>query len=216
MRTFGSGGIRDSMSSGGTERFLGTNEVARYCQVSPATVGSWIDRGLLKGHKTPTGRRRVSSSDLVGFLQAHNIPVVPELTDGKPRDVVVVVEDDAAYLRALVRTIEVSDLDVDVVDATNGVDGLLEIGRVSPSLIVLDYRLPDINADEVVQRLLEPGRHLEAKVMVVTGGMSEPEVERIRRLGVRVVINKADGMDAVIAAIRQSLAQREVALGGPA
>lgn len=199
------------MSSSRATRFLGTNEVARWCQVSPATVGNWIDRGLLKGHKTPTGRRRVLSSDLAQFLQAHNMPVVPELTDGRPRDVIVVVEDDASYLRALVRTIEISDLDADVVEATNGVDGLLEIGRVNPSLIVLDYRLPDINADEVVQRLLEPGRRLEAKVMVVTGGMSEPELERVRRLGVKVVINKADGMSAVIEVIRQALGRRQQA-----
>src|SRR2546425_8230559 len=37
------------------------------------------------------------------------------------------------YLKALVLTIERSDLDLEVVEAATGVDALLEIGRVQPS-----------------------------------------------------------------------------------
>ena len=53
--------------------------MARVCQVSPATVASWIDAGHLKGHKTPTGRRRVESTDLVEFLRSHGMAVPPDL-----------------------------------------------------------------------------------------------------------------------------------------
>src|SRR5438876_11047495 len=121
-----------------TRRYWGTQRVARVCQVSPATVANWIDQGLLKGHKTPTGRRRVSGDDLIAFLRAHAMAVPPELERGSGPDMVVVVDDDPAYLKALVLTIERSDLDVEVVEAANGVDALLEIGRVQPALIVLD------------------------------------------------------------------------------
>jgi len=41
---------------------------------------------------------------------------------------------------------------------------------VQPSLIVLDYSLPDLNAPQVIQRLLEPGRKLDAEVIVCDGG----------------------------------------------
>ena len=92
--------------------------MARVCQVSPATVASWVDQGLLKGHKTPTGRRRVQTDDLVAFLRAHSMVVPPELEQGDRTPRVVVVEDDPGYLRALVRTIEKSaDLEVEVVEA---------------------------------------------------------------------------------------------------
>jgi len=165
----------------------------------------------LKGHKTPTGRRRVLASDLVEFLRAHDMTVPPELEEGNGTETIVVVEDDVTYLRALVRSLEKADLDVEVVEATSGVDGLLEIGRVQPALIVLDYRLPDLNADEIVQRLLEPGRHLDAEVIVVTGGVVAEEEERLRRVGVRKIVNKADGMSAVIEAIQQALRQRQQA-----
>src|SRR5207237_1924719 len=130
-----------------------TQRVARVCQVSPATVANWIDQGLLKGHKTPTGRRRVEAEDLTAFLRSHEMSVPPELEGGNGHDEVEVGDDDPGYRKALVLTIERSDLDVEVVEAATGVDALLEIGRVQPSRMVLGYSLPDLNVPEVVRRL---------------------------------------------------------------
>ena len=137
--------------------------------------------------------------------------VPPELEQSTGEDVVVLVEDDPGYRQALVVTIERSDLDVEVVQAATGVDGLLEIGRAQPSLIVLDYGLPDLNAPQVIERLLEPGRQLDAEIIVVTGGMPDEATEALRRMGVKVIINKADGMPAVVDAMRQALRRREAA-----
>jgi CheY-like chemotaxis protein len=194
-----------------TKRYWGTQRVARVCQVSPATVANWIDQGLLKGHRTPTGRRRVESDDLAAFLRAHNMAVPAELERSPGREVVVVVEDDEGYRRALALTIAKSDLPVEVVEAATGMDGLLEIGRVQPSVILLDYTLPDLNAPQVVQRLLEPGRQLDAEVIVVTGGMPEAASTQLRQMGVKVIVNKGDGMPAVVEAMRQALQRRKAA-----
>ena len=194
-----------------TKRYWGTQRVARVLQVTPATVAAWIDQGHLKGHKTPTGRRRVASSDLVEFLRAHGMQVPPDLSPAREKAVVVVVEDDPSYLRALVRTIGREMPDTDVVEATTGMDGLLEIGRTRPDLVVLDYRLPDFNAVQVVERLLDPSRRLTAEVMVVTGGMPMEAEAELRRVGVQKILSKADGMAIVIEAMRQALQARKVA-----
>jgi CheY-like chemotaxis protein len=193
------------------KRYWGTQRVARVCQVSPATVANWIDQGLLKGHKTPTGRRRVEADDLAAFLRAHDMSVPSELANGNGHAMVVVVDDDPGYLKALVLTIDRSDLDVEVVEAATGVDALLEIGRVQPTLIVLDYSLPDINAPEVIRRLLEPGRQLDVEVIVVTGGMPEAAAVELRQMGVKTIVNKAAGMQAVVEAMQQALKRRKVA-----
>src|SRR5438445_2380189 len=211
LRVPRSSGTWGSVSSTRTKRYWGTQRVARVCQVSPATVANWIDQGLLKGHKTPTGRRRVEAEDLTAFLHAHEMAVPPELEGGNGHDVVVVVDDDPGYLKALVLTIERSDLDLEVVEAATGVDALLEIGRVQPSLIVLDYSLPDLNASEVSQRLLEPGRKLDADVIVVTGGMPEQASGELQRMGVKVILNKSEGMPAVVGAMREALRRRKAA-----
>ena len=196
-----------------SKRYWGTQRVARVCQVSPATVANWIDQGLLKGHKTPTGRRRVEADDLTAFLRAHAMAVPPELDTGAGAgaETVVVVDDDPGYLKALVLTIERSDLDVEVVEAATGVDALLEIGRVQPALIVLDYSLPDLNAPQVIRRLLEPGRQLDAEVIVVTGGMPEQAAVELREMGVKTIVNKVAGMPAVVEAVQQALARRKAA-----
>src|SRR6267142_6340602 len=123
--------FRVPMSPTKSKRYWGTQRVARVLQVTPATVASWIDQGHLKGHKTPTGRRRVASADLAEFLRAHGMPVPNELTSARERPIVVLVEDDPGYLKALVRTIQREAPDVEVVESTTGVAGLLEIGRVS-------------------------------------------------------------------------------------
>src|SRR5881275_3566636 len=211
LRVPRSSGTWGSVSSTRTKRYWGTQRVARVCQVSPATVANWIDQGLLKGHKTPTGRRRVEAEDLTAFLHAHEMAVPPELEGANGHDMVVVVDDDPGYLKALVLTIERSDLDLEVVEAATGVDALLEIGRVQPSLIVLDYSLPDLNAPQVIQRLLEPGRRLDAEVMVVTGGMPAEAAVELRQMGVKVILNKSDGMPAVVDAMREALRRRKAA-----
>jgi CheY-like chemotaxis protein len=199
------------MSPTKPKRYWGTQRVARVLQVTPATVASWIDQGHLKGHKTPTGRRRVASADLAAFLTDHGMPVPAELATPRERETVVIVEDDPSYLRALVKWLEREAPELEVVEATTGMDGLLEIGRTHPDLVVLDYTLPDFNAVQVVERLLDPSRRLTAEVMVVTGGMPMEAEAALRRVGVRTIVNKADGMPMVHDAIRRALRERQAA-----
>ncbi|HLB87089.1 MAG TPA: response regulator [Terriglobales bacterium] len=194
-----------------TKRYWGTQRVARVLQVTPATVASWIDQGHLKGHRTPTGRRRVASADLAEFLRAHGMTVPNELSGARERPVVVVVEDDPGYLKALVRMIAREEPDTEVVEATTGMDGLLEVGRVSPDLVILDYALPDLNAVQVVERLVDTSKRLTAPVMIVTGGLPAAAENNLRQLGVRAIVNKVEGMGVVIEAMRRALQSRMVA-----
>lgn len=189
------------MNTARTKRYWGTQRVARVLQVTPATVASWIDQGHLKGHRTPTGRRRVAAVDLAEFLTAHGMAVPSDLLGTRERQVVVVVEDDPAYMSALVRSIQRDAPEMELVQASTGMDGLLEIGRVNPDLVILDYALPDLNAVQVVERL--QGR--QSPVMIVTGGLPAAAENDLRRLGVRAIVNKVNGMEAVIEAMRRSL-----------
>jgi excisionase family DNA binding protein len=186
---------------GRTKRYWGTQRAARVLQVTPATVASWIDQGHLKGHRTPTGRRRVAAVDLAEFLRAHGMTVPSELLAPSERPIVVVVEDDPAYLSAMVRTIKREVREIDVVQASTGMDGLIEIGRVNPDLVILDYALPDLNAVQVVERLQDR----MSPVMIVTGGLPAAAENELRRLGVRAIVNKVDGMGVVIEAMRRVL-----------
>lgn len=198
------------MASVKTIKFLGTLRIARLCQVTPATVAHWIDQGYLKGHRTPTGHRRVDAEDLMAFLHEHQMPVPPELESEVPeaKDAIVVVEDDKSYGKLLLRAIQVAGLKAEVTLAATGMDGLIEIGRANPAVVVLDYTLPDLNAAEVVERLLAPGRQLDTEVLIVTGGVQEGDVARLHALGVKEIVQKADGIDAVVEAIGKAIARQ--------
>ena len=80
-----------------------------------------------------------------------------------------------------------------------------------PALIVLDYTLPDLNAPQVLQRLLEPGRKLDAEIIVVTGGIPETATKQLKDMGVKVIVNKSEGMPAVMEAVQEALRRRKVA-----
>jgi len=135
--------------------------------------------------------------------------VPSELNVTRERPVVVVVEDDPAYLSAMVRTFAQAAPDLELVQATTGMDGLLEIGRTTPDLVILDYALPDLNAVQVVERLKD---RLTAPVVIVTGGLPAQAENDLRRLGVRSIINKVDGMGVVIEAMRRALDAGKVAV----
>src|SRR5437762_2265071 len=95
LRVPRSSGTWGSVNSPRTKRYWGTQRVARVCQVSPATVANWIDQGLLKGHKTPTGRRRVESDDLTPFLRSQETSVPRECEVVNGHEMVVVEADNA-------------------------------------------------------------------------------------------------------------------------
>lgn len=192
-----------TLTAAPAKRFWGTLRVARACQVTPATVAHWFDHGLLKGHRTPTGRRRVDADELAAFLRAHRMPLPPELAP--ERQTVLVVEDDRNYLRLAARALTLSGLNLDVVEATNGTDALVEIGRTQPAVIVFDYGLPDMNAAQVIERLLAPGRRLNAEIVVVTGGLPQGALPHLHRLGVTNIVYKDDGIEALTAAVGQAL-----------
>jgi CheY-like chemotaxis protein len=94
---------------------------------------------------------------------------------------------------------------VDLTVAPTGMDGLLEIGRAQPAVIVLDYSLPDLNAAQVVERLLAPGRQLDVEVLIVTAGVGAEDVAWLQRLGVKEIVEKGKGIDVVMAALEQAL-----------
>ena len=145
----------------------------------------------------------------MSFLLAHGMAVPSELNVTRERPVVVVVEDDPAYLSAMVRTFAQAAPDLELVQATTGMDGLIEIGRTTPDLVILDYALPDLNAVQVVERLKD---RLTAPVVIVTGGLPAQAENDLRRLGVRSIINKVDGMGVVIEAMRRALDTGKVAV----
>ena len=133
-----------------------TGEVAQICRVSQQTVIRCFDSGRLKGFRVPGSRfRRIPRDALVQFMKENGIPL-DNLESGKKR--VLIVDDDQAIVDMLVELLE-RDGRFEVKTASTGYDAGLATHEFRPDLVILDFKLPDINGNVVCRTLRgNPGR----------------------------------------------------------
>ena len=85
----------------------------------------------------------------------------------------VVIVDDHAQIRALLRQL-VENIGFQVLgEAADGAEALEVVGRVDPQVVVLDGRMPTLDGLVTTQRLRE--RHPDVKVIAHT---SDPEMAK--------------------------------------
>jgi excisionase family DNA binding protein len=159
------------MISGVRGRYLTSNAVARLVGVSPSTVLGWIDRGLLPGHRTPGGHRRVERAAVVRFLREHEMPVPQQLL---PTSKVLVMDDDQTFLRSVKRMLHRAAPELVIETARRPADGLLRLVTFSPDAILLDVDLPDIEGVALCKRLRTAHASKHIRVVALT---SEPSTE---------------------------------------
>jgi excisionase family DNA binding protein len=130
--------------------YLTSHDAARLASVSPSTVLSWVNRGLLPAHRTPGGHRRIERQALARFLREHAMPVPPDLASISR---LLVMDTDAAFLRSVRRLLNRAAPDLSVETGEGAIDGLLKIGVFQPDAVILDALLPEVDAVEICRRV---------------------------------------------------------------
>jgi DNA-binding response OmpR family regulator len=103
---------------------------------------------------------------------------------------IAIIEDDQAISQMYRIKFEGEGYQVET--AENGRIGLEVIQRIKPDIVLLDVMMPEMNGDEVLEKLRESNWGKNIKVIVLTN-MGEQELSpKIRELGVSAVILKAD------------------------
>lgn len=169
-------------------RLFTSHEVATLVQVSPSSVLKWIEQGKLKAYRTPGGHRRVSSDELIGFLRAHQLPVPPELEEEKVR--LLVIDDEAPYLRALGGLLSRADARVEVELAESAMDGLLKVGLWRPQVVLLDTYMPGMDGVEVCKRLKESAETRGIAVLAMSGRPSAELEKKFLEAGAAAFLAK--------------------------
>jgi excisionase family DNA binding protein len=182
-------------------RFLTSREVAVLCQASPSAVLRWIDLGLLEAHRTPGGHRRVASPKLVEFLIAHRMPVPRELRDGQVR--VLVIDDEAQYLRSLGPLLTAADARVEVELAESAIDGLLKIGVSLPDVVLLDAYMPGMDGLEACRRIKQAEATHHIAVVAITGRPSPELHQAFTGAGAQGFLPKPLAASAVLEELRR-------------
>jgi len=161
-----------------TTRHFTTFEAAKICQVCHTTVIYWVNKGKLKAHCTPGGHRRIAATDLVDFMERFSMPIPADLA-GRPKRILV-VEDDPAVQRMLVRALETLPT-ADVTACSSGLEALMAIGKEPPDLLVLDLNIPQVKGIEVCRLLRANENTKPVKVIAVSGSALTPEIEEFLR-----------------------------------
>ena len=111
---------------------------------------------------------------------------------------VLVVEDDRG-VRELMETILISE-GFDVRTARDGLEGLLKIRMLKPSVLVLDIMMPDVGGLRVLDELAS--EHEDLPVIVVTGKPQAADEAR-KRLGPQNVFDKPFDLDEFVTRIKE-------------
>lgn len=168
-----------SSSNDAGRRFFTTSEVARYCAVTNDGVLKWIKSGKLRAFSTPGGHYRVSSEDFREFLEKYEIPIDEAFFTGQSRTRTVLVVDDEADIRDIVRRVlRDTEPTLRIEEASDGYEAGIKIGQLQPDLIVLDVMMENDSAGYEVNEAVKfaPGfesiRHIP--ILMVSSIETDP------------------------------------------
>jgi CheY-like chemotaxis protein len=107
----------------------------------------------------------------------------------------VMVVDDTVHVRRMLRNmLELDGFEVSG-EAGSGPEAIEVIDGADPDVVVIDYRMPDVNGLETASliRALRPDQ-----VMILYTAFVDPELEqRARDVGVSLVLGKVEGLESL-------------------
>lgn len=183
------------MADGQFKRVFTTGEVAQICKVSQQTVIRCFDSGRLQGFRVPGSRfRRIPRDSLVAFMKNNQIPM-DQLESGKKR--VLVVDDDEAIVEMFKELLE-RDGRFEVETASTGYDAGILTEQFRPDVILLDFKLPDINGTAVCRTIRENPSYKHMQVIIISGVADPDEVNELKAAGADEFIRKPFDINLVI------------------
>lgn len=179
-----------------------TGEVAKICNVSQQTVIRCFDSGRLTGFRVPGSRfRRIPRDALLMFMKKNQIPL-DHLESGKKR--VLVVDDDEALIEMFTELLE-RDGRFEIRTAGTGYEAGIVTEQFRPDIMLLDYKLPDINGTAVCRTIRANPAYEHMQIIIISGVADPDEVAELRASGADDFMRKPFDILAVIDRIATAL-----------
>ncbi len=177
-----------------------TGEVAQVCKVSQQTVIRCFDSGRLKGFRVPGSRfRRIPRDALITFMKANEIPL-DQLESGKRR--VLVVDDDEAIVEMFSELLQ-RDGRFDIRTASSGYQAGIITEQFRPDILLLDFKLPDINGTNVCRTIRSNPKFGHVKIIIISGVADPDEVQELMAAGADEFIRKPFDINDVISRVAE-------------
>lgn len=169
-------------------KYVTVKQVAEYLEVSRQAVNKWINEGILKADRLPSGRVKILRSDFLHYLKSHNIHIENEYF-GNATLKIVVIDDDEKILDFIKKFFNRINFDGEIEYAVEGISGLILIGSVKPNLVILDIDMPGMNGIEVCKKVLSDERLVGTKIVIISGYISKYS-EELSELNIQEKIEK--------------------------
>jgi excisionase family DNA binding protein len=192
-------------SSSSSARYLTTRESAERLGVTINALKTWIREHRLPALKTPGGHHRIAESDLLAFAAALATSARARPLS-KPR--ILIVDDDEALLGTLKDTLASAIPEALVRTATDGYEGLIQVGAFHPDLLVLDVRMPRLDGFEVCRRLKARPDTASIRILAVTAYLDGGVRERIFECGADDLMEKPFAIEKFHVRVRTLIEQK--------
>jgi len=163
--------------------FISTRKAADMLGVAVSTIQLWTDDGVLHAWLTNGGHRRIALDSVEALLSKREPDSnVSSLQDNNKSSAnkstlnILLVEDDEAQIALYKQQFEARELNVTLVEAHNGYDGLIKTGQYKPAIIITDLMMPDINGFQMLESL-KNNEELKDTLIIVITALSQDEVE---------------------------------------
>lgn len=162
---------------------LTPNEVAEWLMVSPITVRSWAQKGLLAAEMTAGGHRRFRFEEVERFSNRQKATTT---TQNSPASVrtgplrVLIVDDDKFIVGFLQELLTGGKNQVVVEVAFDGFEAGRKVQSFLPDIILLDLMMPGTEGHEVCRQIKQIPGLSQVRIIGLSGYLSpEKDAEMI-------------------------------------
>ena len=152
-----------------------SKQAASLLEVTTRTIQLWSESGILKAWKTAGGHRRFNLEEIEVF----KAQLKKDTNDSGDQRLtrVLVIEDEPDLIVLYKMTMEGWDLPIILKTATDGFEGLIQIGSWKPDVVITDIQMPNINGIHMLQALSKLESFNDMVIMAVSG-LSKAEIAK--------------------------------------
>ena len=199
------------MTTNDLQDIVTTREAAKMLGVSLRTVQLWVESGVLNAWKTPGGHRKVTIASINKIIENRKNSIRTDedsSAPGKNTFSILIVEDDEALRNLFKIYFSNWKLQVNVSFAANGFEGLIDLGKRTPDLLITDLMMPNIDGFELIRHLKKTKEYANLDIIVFTG-LSNDEIAKRGGLPKDIrLFFKPVSFDIIESAVASSIAKK--------
>ena len=149
------------------------------------TIHNWADRGRIPHFRTPGRHLRFRRPHVLDFLRKYGYPIPDELAAERPR--VALLVDGQKAKKKVVASLKSA---FEVVDYSDPLAGLLQMGQRPPDAIVLAAKLGHLSGTEIIGALKRGGNTKHVRAVLLTD--SDADTKAALQAGASAHVRESD------------------------